>query len=220
MDGVLDLERIAEVIQASGTEIAVLQEVDQGTIRSFGVHQADSLGLLLNMTSRFGPSIDFDGGKYGNALLSKYPIIQFSVHALETEHGFEDRTVFHAVLLLGKDTLTLLGTHLGLDSLARVDQVNGILELIPQTSNLILAGDFNFEPGSVPYRMLNREFRDAQLELDSQTTLTFPAYEPDRRIDYIFIGSGIGIETFTSWKSSLTTLASDHLPQVLKFNLK
>lgn len=220
MDGVLDLERIAKVIQSSDTDLAVLHEVDKGTRRTFGVDQSDSLGKLLEMHSRFGRSIDHDGGVYGNALVSKYPVLNFEVFELETEHGFEDRTVFAAHILIQNDTLTLMGTHLGLDTLERIDQVNGLLKVLPRSDNIILGGDFNFEPDSEPYRMITGHLLDAIKSRDVDASNTFPADRPSRRIDYIFIGSGIEIATGPIKYSDLIPVASDHRPQILKFRFK
>lgn len=220
MDGVLDLERIAQVIQSSDTDFAVLHEVDKGTQRTFRVHQADSLGTLLAMHSRFGRSIDHDGGAYGNALVSKYPILNFEVYELETEYGFEDRTAFTAHILIQNDTLILMGTHLGLDTLERMDQVNGILKVLPPSENVILGGDFNFEPDSEPYGMITGHLLDAIKKQDGDPSNTFPADRPNRRIDYIFIGSGIEIDADPIIYSDLIPVASDHRPQTLKFRIK
>ncbi|MCF7808685.1 MAG: endonuclease/exonuclease/phosphatase family protein [Candidatus Marinimicrobia bacterium] len=220
MDGVLDLERIARVIRDSDADMAVLHEVDKGTRRSFKVDQADSLGTLLGMESRFGRSIDHDGGEYGNALVSKYPILNFTVHELETEYGFEDRTVFEAQILVASDTLSLLGTHLGLDTLARIDQINGILEVLPLTPKLVLGGDFNFEADSEPYKIITGKLHDSILERDLNPSNSFPADEPNRRIDYIFVGPGIETDHSPIKESNLILVASDHRPQVLKFRIK
>lgn len=219
MDGVRDMERIAAVIDSSDADLVVLNEVDKGTTRSLQMHQVDSLGTLLDMEYRFGRSINHDGGEYGNALLSNYPILNFQVHDLETEYGFEDRTVFHAQIFLDPDTLHLLGTHLGLDTLERIDQVNVILEVLPDSPHTILAGDFNFEPGSAPYAMISQKLSDALLTLTKKPTNTFPADYPDRRIDYIFVGSGIAVELEPAPESKLISVASDHRPQAIKFKL-
>jgi len=75
------------------------------TARSFGIHQADSLGKLLNLFSVFGRSIDYDGGQYGNALLSKYPIIDFRIVDLSTDSLLEGRSVFLSRIDLSGDTV-------------------------------------------------------------------------------------------------------------------
>lgn len=75
MDGKVDFRRIANVIIESNADIVCLQEVDRSTTRVAGV---DSLHLLSNytvMTFVFGKNLDFQGGGYGNAILSSLPIL-------------------------------------------------------------------------------------------------------------------------------------------------
>ena len=72
LDGKLDLERIARVIKSASPDLVSLQEVDNRTTRSKGVDQAKELARLTGMKYAYGPSMDFDGGKYGNAILTKF----------------------------------------------------------------------------------------------------------------------------------------------------
>ena len=55
-------------------DIVALQAVDQNTGRSNGVDQAAALGKLTGMKAVFSRAIDFDGGGYGNAVLTKLPV--------------------------------------------------------------------------------------------------------------------------------------------------
>jgi len=220
MDRVLDLERTARVIEVAIPDIVVLNEMDDGTARSFGVFQADSLGQRLNMHSRFGRSIDYDGGQYGNALLSKFPILDFKIIDLSIDSLLEGRSVFLATLDLQPDTLFVMGTHLGLQTIEQHKQVSQILSYLPQTASLILAGDFNFEPDSEMYQMICRHLEDGLLKTNPSTENTFPANQPDRRIDYIFIGRNIAPTGAPKVKTVEISTASDHLPQVLEFVIK
>jgi len=220
LDRVLDLERTADVIRSINPDIVILNEVDNGTSRAFGVHQADSLGKLLQLTAHFGRSIDYDGGEYGNALLSNFPLLSFDIVDLSVDTLAEGRSVFLASLDLGSDTLVIMGTHLGLQPTERQSQIYRILEHLPQTKQLILAGDFNLEPTEANYRLLADSLIDGVLVLNPQPDLTFPADEPVRRIDYIFLGSGITPLTLPEISSSKLASASDHRPQVLTFQYK
>src|SRR4051794_13831619 len=69
-----DLERIAKVLVVAKPDIVALQEVDQNTVRSDGVDQAEELARLTGMKAVFGRSTDMDGGDYGNAVLTKLPV--------------------------------------------------------------------------------------------------------------------------------------------------
>ena len=217
MDGVLDLERTARVIKAANADIVILNEVDDGTARSFGVHQADSLGALLGLFAVFGPSINYDGGQYGNALLSRYPILDFHVVDLSTDSLLEGRSVLLSRVDFRDDTLTIMGTHLGLSPEERWEQVLGILEVLPEDNSVLLAGDFNFESSSEAYSLLTKSLRDGIAESTVEPRPTFPANNPDRRIDYIFIGESIEVEKRGEFQHPEISTASDHQPQVLHF---
>ena len=69
-----DLLRIAKVFLTERPDIVALQSVDQNTDRSNGVDQAAALGKLTGMKAVFSRAIDFDGGGYGNAVLTKLPV--------------------------------------------------------------------------------------------------------------------------------------------------
>ena len=217
MDSVLDLERTARVIKAANPDIVILNEVDEGTARAFGVLQADSLGKLLDLFSVFGRSIDYDGGQYGNALLSRYPIIDFHIVDLSTDSLLEGRTVFLSRIDVWGDTLTIMGTHLGLRAEERLEQIRRIIEVLPDHDSLVLGGDFNFEPKSENYLEIIKHLRDGLKELSLEPDLTFPADHPDRRIDYIFIGEDIEVIKATRFQHPEITAASAHQPQILHF---
>ncbi|MEA3285972.1 MAG: endonuclease/exonuclease/phosphatase family protein [Candidatus Marinimicrobia bacterium] len=220
MDRVLDLERTARVIRAVDPDILILNEMDHGTARSFGVLQADSLGLELNMHSVFGRSIDYDGGQYGNALLTKYPLIKFEVIDLSVDSLREGRSVFLAHLDLGSDTLIVMGTHLGLAPEEQQHQVARILQVIPDSPRLILTGDFNFEPDSDPYTRINEHLTDGILKIKANPEKTYPADKPARRIDYIFVGEDIKPVSSQAIQAIDLSTASDHYPQVLEFMIR
>ncbi len=220
MDRILNLERTANVIKVADPDILIMNEVDHGTARSFGVLQADSLGKLLQMTAIFARSIEYDGGEYGNALLTKLPVLSFHISDLATDSLLEGRSVFLASLDLGEDTLYVMGTHLGLDPEEQIEQVQRIIQLLPKSSALILAGDFNFQSDSEHYQIVSHYLRDGILQIEPDAENTFPANNPNRRIDYIFIGPDIKPIGIPVFKGDGLSTASDHLPQVLHFRLK
>ena len=82
MDNVLDLERIAGVINSVSPDIVALQEVDINNERNGKVHQMEILGELTNMNFVFGKSMDFSGGQYGNGILTKFHVKSHQTHPL------------------------------------------------------------------------------------------------------------------------------------------
>lgn len=82
MDGKIDLERIAAVIAKESPDLVTLQEVDQNCARSGNNDQAAELGRLLKMNHRFGKFMNLQGGEYGMAVLSRFPIEKTIRHQL------------------------------------------------------------------------------------------------------------------------------------------
>ena len=72
-----DLDALAEVIRRQDPDFVTLNEVDVFTNRTGkDVHQARDLAAKLGMEWHFSKAIDRDGGEYGDAVLSKHPIIE------------------------------------------------------------------------------------------------------------------------------------------------
>jgi endonuclease/exonuclease/phosphatase family metal-dependent hydrolase len=78
-DGVYNLERLAAVIADVKPDLVALQEVDVGVKRSGRVHQAMRLGELTGMAVRYGPTQHYQGGLYGNAVLTRLPILDVAI---------------------------------------------------------------------------------------------------------------------------------------------
>src|SRR5690625_2330211 len=97
MDDVVDLQRIAQVIQQHQADVVALNEVDSATERSGGIRQAQYLGEMLNMQAVFGASIPYQGGEYGNAVLSRFPLTLRKLHHLPNG-ARENRTLLHTVI--------------------------------------------------------------------------------------------------------------------------
>ncbi|HEX2167371.1 MAG TPA: endonuclease/exonuclease/phosphatase family protein, partial [Longimicrobiales bacterium] len=89
MDGEVDLERVAAVLRRLDPVVVALQEVDERVERSGGVDQAARLGELLGMHHAFGSFMDYQGGRYGMAILSRCAIR--SVDPVRLTEGNEPR---------------------------------------------------------------------------------------------------------------------------------
>ena len=79
--GGVGLARIAEEIRAAHPDIVSLNEVDSGTIRSGRADEAAYLGRATGLRAVYGPNLfGYDGGRFGNAILSRYPIQRDAQH--------------------------------------------------------------------------------------------------------------------------------------------
>lgn len=209
MDRVIDLERIAKVIAAEKPDVVTLQEVDKGCRRSGGVDQAAVLGKLLKMEHRFGKFMDFQGGEYGMAVLSKLPIRGTKVHRLP--EGAEPRVALEVSVKspIGPGVISVVGIHNDwIDEEVRTKQVKALLAgLGKRVSPVLLAGDFNAEPGDASLALLART---GWKTLRKGNVKTCPSVVPQWEIDF-FIAKGFPPFRFVE-KVIPEKVASDHRP--------
>ena len=74
-NGSFDLDTIASVILRTDPDLVALQEVDFKTNRAKNYDLATELGWRTKMVSIFGRAMPYDGGEYGEAILSKWSFI-------------------------------------------------------------------------------------------------------------------------------------------------
>jgi len=221
MDGKIDLDRIAGVIRRSKTDLVALQEVDRGIERSGDVDQPAKLAALTDMHVIFEKNIDLQGGEYGNAVLSRFPVVWHRNHQLPKMPGNEQRGLLEVYALIGGQKLTFFATHLDhqADDGERIASVAVLRELIGDSegSPVIVAGDFNAAPDSRVIREVRAFLGDTSVDAGSESP-SFPADVPERRIDYILYGAHAGLR-FTANQVLPEATASDHRPVVAVFAL-
>lgn len=211
-DGKRDLDRIAKVIRDAKPDLVALQEVDQNCARSGKIDQTAELAKLTGMTGVFGKAMDFDGGAYGQAILSRLPIESSKVHALPGKG--EPRIGFEAIVLNKSFKLSFTSIHLDLDAAQRLAQAREIVsKLEKQTHPAILCGDFNDTPDSPTIHTIAVQWKPIP---KAAPTLTQPAGKPETEIDFVFTR---GLDPVAPLKVIPETVASDHRPMVvdLKF---
>lgn len=176
------LERQAAAIRALAPDVAALQEVDRGARRTGGADQAAALAAATGLHASFARAIDFEGGEYGVALLSRRRPDAVRTVPLPSPHD-EDR----ALLVADFGAFVFAVTHLSLHDGDRLDSVDRILaELLPSPAPVLLAGDWNAPPESDTLRRIGSGF----VLLSDPRDPTFPAGAPDRCIDYVAVDRG------------------------------
>ena len=188
VDGKLDVPRIAQVILSVDPDLVALQEVDKNTIRTGKVNQDIELSRLTKMNCVFGSNITFQGGQYGNAILSKFPIIKNKNFLLPNVDSGEQRGLLQSqIQISNKENVLFFSTHLDhrrsdTERLASAKAINQIISL-DNKSHAILAGDFNDVPDSPTLKELGKVW----LRTNKKILRTIPASKPSRQIDYIFV---------------------------------
>lgn len=220
--GESNLQAIAGLIRQVKPDLVALQEVDSMTQRSASfnsgtpLNQVKRLANLTGMHGYFGKAISYDGGGYGEGLLTKRPLEDRKI-MLPIPEGGERRALLTVEYTLDNgEKLIFGGTHLCHQYEAnRVAQVKKIRQYFePVTRPFILAGDLNFTPEDRPYSLFREspQWTDAAV-LSGETAPTHSYQEPGKRIDYIFLSNG-GWEILDY--KILHVDHSDHMPVVLK----
>lgn len=217
-DGIYDLERLAEVIKAVKPDLVALQEVDVMVRRSGKVHQASKLGELCGLKTFYGPTQHYEGGLYGNAILTNLPVSDVLIHPLPYTEATPELTTYPraaiAVTFIAPDgkPLRFISTHFQHNvETDRVNQAHAVNELFAADGdNLrsILAGDMNAIPGSEPVQVLETKWQNA---IDEAAAPTVPSQNPTSRIDYIFYRSKAQFRVEET-KVIDEAMASDHRP--------
>ena len=236
------LDELAELLKTLEADIVVLNEVDFETSWSYGVNQAQCLAEKAGYEYRVEQrNIDFRflfwTCRFGNAVLSKYPIRDAKVIDLPAYAEWED-------LLVGKkkavfcqvetthQTVGVIGAHLSHRSeTLRAQSAEYIVKLLDDAQQpVFLAGDLNSTPSGFPESKqgsnnknaievfdasgkLQRTPMEAPLE-DEQ--LTFHADAPQNIIDWVLIPNGW---SYTDYHVELSTL-SDHRPVLVEVSPK
>lgn len=216
-DGKIDLLRLARVIRGADPDFVALQEVDCRTRRSGGIDQTAELARLTGLHAAFGRAIDFEGGQYGQALLSRLPLAEPTVHTLPGEKTDEQRIAFAArTTVLGRE-IALVTTHLHHRSpAARERQAARLHEVIGAGDvPTILAGDFNTGPDTPPMAVLARHWSVATADAG---LLTYPASRPNRQIDFILTRPAPAFRVIEA-RVIDDAVTSDHRPVLAVFTL-
>lgn len=226
-----DLPRLAQVLAAADADVICLQEVDRHFgERSDDVDQALLLSRALDMQLAWGPAIDEPGSggerrQYGNALLSRLPILVSDVHRLPG--GGEPRSALRTMLELDGGTLWVTNTHLSTGNpWRRAGQVSALAALHTGSMEAgVLVGDFNARPDAPELAALPGRFADAWELADERDDrsgwrfwqhdegLTHPAHSPHRRIDQVWVTPGIAVPEARVLDARG---ASDHLPLLVE----
>lgn len=212
MDMKANYDRTANAIIKWKPDVVAIQEVDSVTKRSNKLFIAEELGNRTGMQYTYASAINFDGGKYGIALLSKEAPLQTYKIPLP---GREEARV---LLVVEFEKYVFLTLHLSLtpeDQVLSFKAINAELEKTDKP--IFIAGDFNAFPNDEAIKLLKKNFTI----VSPLNVKTYPADKPTDPIDYIAISKSAAnhcrvLDSFVPNESE----TSDHRPIVTDIEIK
>ena len=221
MDKKLDLQRIADVINAARPDLVGLQEVDRGVKRTEGKDEIVELAALTRMEYAFAPNLDYQGGKYGVAILSRLPIKHTEHRMFENKREAERRGMLRIEVEVERKIVNFVTTHLDYQfedgRLFETEQMLKFLDGVKGTT--IVVADLNDVPTGSAYKLMRTKFDDAWVTSGAKTDgFSYPADKPVKRIDHIFYRPGDRVRARKAWV--IETLASDHIPVMVELEIK
>ena len=204
MDQRVDLGRTASVLRPIGASLIALQEVDSVCMRSGSVDQSAVIAANLGMEHAFGAFMPYDGGRYGMAVLSAFPIVE--AHRHELPEGAEPRCALEVVVEYApRRRLSFVSIHNDwTEERLRIPQVEALLRALSARRHpIILAGDFNTTRDGASLALLQA----AGFVNDEKRTATFPSTRPEKEIDFIMVK---GFSSPAKVQVVVEGMASDH----------
>jgi endonuclease/exonuclease/phosphatase family metal-dependent hydrolase len=192
------LHELRDAIRGISADIVFLQEVLGEHNRHADRHdnwpevsQYEFLADEIWQDFAYGKNAVYPTGHHGNALLSKYPIVEYRNRDI-SEAGAEGRGLLHAVLdVPGWDRpLHAICAHLGLAEKHRTKQLaklGGIVSRVPFGTGVVVAGDFNdWRSRANDILSESAGLVEAFADADGKSAKTYPARLPLLRLDRIY----------------------------------
>lgn len=204
---VIDIDLMADTIQKLRIDVCGLQEMRSlGKTKDY-LDQPKLIAQRLGYHYYFAKAMDFEDGPYGNAIVSKYPILHAETNIVKTtgviEEGvscYENRSLLKAEIdVFGG--LTVIVGHFGLsdsDRKAAVEASVKQIDELEESKRLVLMGDFNMQPNDATIAPIQKRLFDVSSLMPIQKG-TFPSAVPQGynqnpiKIDYIFTNGNVKV---------------------------
>jgi endonuclease/exonuclease/phosphatase family metal-dependent hydrolase len=187
--GLVDLARIAAEIDTVHPDLVSLNEVDSGTLRSGRIDETGYLATATGLRAVYGPNLPWEGGRFGNAVLSRFPVVASHNLRLPGVPGLEPRGLLTTTVRIGGRPVSFSSMHLSDGPggrTSRILQAEAVAEALRHVSHpTIVAGDLNSRPRGLPVRVLRQHLLDAQQEGGTGRGDTIPEPAPRSRFDYV-----------------------------------
>jgi endonuclease/exonuclease/phosphatase family metal-dependent hydrolase len=221
-------ERIVRVLQHYGADVVLLQEVDEGAPRSRELNLAQELAQAAGYPHfALGHNVSLRKGRYGNATLSRFPILRERNIDLSVAQSWIRRGCQHTSVQMDGRTLEVFNLHLGLSARERQQQIELLSHShefsgVPEGTPMLVGGDFN-DWRSLLWPTFTNGF-GFRCATDSKTgrrgaIATYPSFSPQGGLDRIYFRGPLRLLTVRRCRLQVSRVASDHLPVIADFEI-
>jgi endonuclease/exonuclease/phosphatase family metal-dependent hydrolase len=223
-------ERIVEVLRHYDADLVLLQEVDEGAPRSRELDLAKELAEASEYPFyAVGHNVSLRRGRYGNATLSRFPILRERNIDLSVAESWIRRGCQHtSIELAAGRSLEVFNLHLGLSARERFKQVSLLARshelggVTPGTAMLV-GGDFN-DWRSLLWPVFTNGL-GFQCATDGgngrrRTIRTYPSFSPQGPLDRIYYRGPLQLAGVRRCLLKVSRVASDHLPVIADFEVR
>jgi endonuclease/exonuclease/phosphatase family metal-dependent hydrolase len=224
-------QRIIDILKHYDADIVTLQEVDEGVPRSRELNLAKELAEATGYPYfALGHNVSLRKGRYGNATLSRFPILRERNIDLSVAESWIRRGCQHTTLELNGTGrhLEVFNLHLGLSARERAKQVellkrsHEFSSVDPETA-VIVAGDFNDWRSLLQPTFTNGFGFGCATERRRgpyRCIPTYPSFSPQGGLDRIYYRGPLHLQSIYSCRLQVARVASDHLPIVAEFQVE
>lgn len=224
--GTISPDRVIRVIEELDMDILCLQEIVDASGGTGKFDQANRIAEAFpKLHMAFGKTRPLHGGRYGNMLLSRFPILEAHTHDI-TRSTREERGVLHCVIELGKGLRTnVFNVHFGTGYMERRKQIEVLVgdEILakPDLSGpRIVIGDFNEWTRGRTTKVLQKSFLSHRPRPPFRFERTYPGVLPLLSLDHCYYEEPLELEHTEVGRSRKALIASDHLPLIADFKLQ
>jgi len=183
-----NLETQSEILRIQQPDLVGLQEIDKGCARSGGLDETGIFARLTGLHGAFGKFMDYDGGEYGLAILSRFPLSM--VETLELPRGQREPRVALLHVFSARPGIRVVFVNVHFDwlrrSKERVQQAEALMDRLRAVDlPIIVIGDYNARPDSPTLAVFEREGFERVTKQGSP--FTFNSTSPSKEIDHLCI---------------------------------
>lgn len=226
------LHDIKESLRHIDADVVFLQEIhgecDVTNDRFYGWPNNKHFEFLADQVwdhHAYGKNAIYRSGHHGNAILSKYPFIDWENIDVSTMQR-ASRSLLHGIVQLphSNQKIHIICVHLGLFERERERQMAALVSRIgthiPDDEPMIIAGDFNDWRGRAEHYLHHGlGVREVFKNTHGAYARTFPAWFPVLSMDRIYF-RGLEVVDCSHLNGRPWRMMSDHTPLLAEFHLK